>query len=118
MNKNERLKILRKYLNLTTRAFGKSIGLSGSVISNIENGRRNMTKRTLKDICREYNVNPQWLINGIEPMFFNIFEGMELCDEVEDLTKLYSKLSDNDKTLIKRLIHSLSEKIQVLNTDN
>lgn len=56
MNIHERLKYLRSQLNLTTRAFGESINMSGSAITNMEKGLRNVTNRTVYDICREYNI--------------------------------------------------------------
>ena len=58
MDIHERLQYLRKQLKLTTRAFGASINMSGGAITNMEKGQRNITDRTVKDICREYNVNP------------------------------------------------------------
>ena len=110
MDIHERLKILRNRLKLSTRAFGKSVGLSGSVISNMENKRRNITERTVKDICREFNVNPDWLNNGCEPMFIDIFEDLDLADDVKDLAEIYSNLSTEDKSLVKKLVLSLGEK--------
>ena len=62
MDIHERLQYLRKQLKLTTRAFGASINMSGGAITNMEKGQRNITDRTVKDICREYNVNPDCLI--------------------------------------------------------
>ena len=117
MDIHDRIKHLREYLKLSTRAFGKSLGLSGSIISNIENKRRNLTERTAKDICREYNINPEWLINGTEPMVLDVFEGLDLPDEVKDLAENYSLLSENDKTLVKNLINSLAEKVSNLESD-
>ena len=45
MNIHERLKHLREYLNLTTRAFGATINMSGGAITNMEKGTRNITER-------------------------------------------------------------------------
>lgn len=72
LNIHERLKLLREQLNLTTRAFAVSINMSGSAITNMEKGQRNITDRTIRDICREYSVRPDWLINGNEPMYEDI----------------------------------------------
>ena len=116
MDIHERLKILRSQLKLSTRAFGKFVGLSGSVISNMENKRRNITDRTVKDICREFNVNPDWLNNGNDPMFIDIFEGLDLVDDVKDLAKIYTNLTTDDKNLVKKLVLSLGEKIHPYNS--
>lgn len=110
----ERLKFLRNQLNLTTRAFGSAINMSGGAITNMEKGIRNITDRTIRDICREYNVNPEWLINGNEPMFENVTSELDIDDEVRQLTKQYSLLNNEDQELVKKLINSLAVKTESL----
>lgn len=112
MNIHERLKYLRTQLNLTTRAFGASINMSGGAITNMEKGQRNITDRTIRDICREYNINPDWLINGNEPMYDDVIDELDIDDEVKQLTKQYCLLNDTDRELVKNMINSLSEKIR------
>lgn len=111
MDIHERLKYLREHLRLTTRAFGASINMSGGAITNMEKGLRNITDRTIRDICREYNINSDWLINGNEPMFEDIVSDLDINDDVKYLAKQYSLLSDKDRELVKNMIDSLSEKI-------
>lgn len=110
----ERLKFLRNQLNLTTRAFGSAINMSGGAITNMEKGTRNITDRTIRDICREYNVNPEWLINGNEPMFEDVTSELDIDDEVKQLTKQYSLLNNEDQELVKKLINSLAIKTESL----
>lgn len=112
MDIHERLKYLREQLNLTTRAFGSAINMSGGAITNMEKGTRNVTKRTIRDLCREYNVNPEWLINGTEPIFEDITSELNIDDDVKQLAKQYSLLGDTDRELVKRIINSLAEKIE------
>lgn len=112
MDIRERLKFLRDQLNLTTRAFGSAIDMSGGAITNMEKGTRNITNRTIRDICREYNVNPEWLINGNEPIFEDVTRELDIDDEVRQLTKQYSLLNNEDQELVKKLINSLAEKMQ------
>lgn len=112
MDIRERLKFLRDQLNLTTRAFGSAINMSGGAITNMEKGTRNITDRTIRDICREYNVNPEWLINGNEPIFEDVTSELDIDDEVRQLTKQYSLLNNEDQELVKKLINSLAEKMQ------
>lgn len=119
MNIHERLKCLREQLKLTTRAFGASINMSGGAITNMEKGLRNITDRTIRDICREYNVNPDWLINGHEPMYEDIIRDLDINNEVKQLAKQYSLLNDKDRELVKNMVNSLYEKIeQSTKTDN
>lgn len=114
MSIHERLKYLREQLNLTTRVFGASINMSGGAITNMEKGMRNITDRTVRDICREYNINPDWLVNGNEPMCEDIVKDLDINEEVKQLSKQYSLLCDEDRELVKNIINSLSEKIKAL----
>lgn len=67
---NNRIKQLRKnFLKMTQKAFADELGLSENFIWQIEKGDRIPSDRTISDICRKFNVNPQWLRNGDEPMF-------------------------------------------------
>lgn len=112
MDIHERLKYLREQLNLTTRAFGAAINMSGGAITNMEKGARNITERTVRDICREYNVNPDWLVNGAEPMFEDMTSRLDVDDDVKQLARQYSLLSADDRELVKKIINSLAEKVR------
>jgi transcriptional regulator with XRE-family HTH domain len=110
---SDRLRIIRKHFELTTRAFGKSIKLTGAAITNMEKGRRNITERTIDDICREYRISQQWFLNGIGPMFVNILDGIKMSYEVRQITEKYAQLSEHDKILVHNLVDSLMEKNKV-----
>lgn len=110
MNIHERLKQLRDELNLTTRSFGAAINMSGGAITNMEKGTRNITERTIRDICREYNVSFDWFVHGIEPMFTDITADLDIDEEVKQLAQQYSLLNDSDRELVKRMIDSLAQK--------
>ena len=69
MDEKERLKELRKSLGLTLEKFGERIGLKKTVLSEYENGRKNMTPRTKLAICREFGVSEKWLETGEGEMF-------------------------------------------------
>lgn len=63
MTQGERVKVVRKENNLTLEAFGKRLGVTKVAISNIENNNRKLTDQMLISICREFNVNEDWLRN-------------------------------------------------------
>ena len=73
MELHERIKELRKnHLNLSQTAFGEKLGVSRSVINNIERNvlaRPDQKLSLLKLICSEFNVSEEWLLNGIGPMY-------------------------------------------------
>lgn len=66
---NERVKQLRKELNLSGEKFGARLGVKRSAISDIERGRNNITEQMILSICREFGVNEQWLRTGEGNMF-------------------------------------------------
>lgn len=61
---NMKIKELRESLNLSQEDFGKSIGLSKSGVSNIENGNRNVRDSYIELICAKYNISKDWLLYG------------------------------------------------------
>lgn len=69
MNEGERIKELRKKMGLSGEKFGERLGVSRAAISNLENGTRGVTEQMFTSICREYNVNEQWLRTGEGEMF-------------------------------------------------
>lgn len=91
---NERLKKLRKYLNLSQKLFAEKIGITDSGLSNLESGKRNLTEQTIISICREFNVNRAWLVEGVGDMFTNLPE--TILDELA----LQFDLTDEEKDLV------------------
>lgn len=65
----ERIRELRKHLNMTMDEFGARIGLTKSSISLIESGRNGARSQTIFAICREFGVNEHWLRTGEGEMF-------------------------------------------------
>lgn len=65
---NERIKKVRKALDLTQQEFADRIGMKRNSIALIEKGR-NTSDQTIFAICREFNVREEWLRNGIGEMF-------------------------------------------------
>lgn len=84
---NERIKLLRKTLGLSGEKFGNKLGLTRMTISNLEHNRYNLTEQTIKLICREYNVNEDWLRTGNGEMF-NTLDTISLDDLASDLEPL------------------------------
>lgn len=96
----DRLKKLRTNLNLSQDEFGEKLNLTRSSISNYEKGTRNISFRVIADICREFNVNENWLLNGIGNMF--IEKSTNLLDELADKYKL----DEIDKKIIDTYLNS------------
>lgn len=110
---NDRVKILRKELGLTLEKFGERIGVGKTAISKIENYDRNVTDQMKKSICREYDVNPDWLENGTGDMFIIPEDDTaalvsDLLEEPEDefyqmileVVRTYKQLSPDSRTVL------------------
>lgn len=117
---NERLKLLRKTLKLNQVDFGSRLSLTGSAISRYESGVNAMADNIVLLICREFNVNEDWLRNGNGEMF-----SRQSTDLIEQLTQQYSlglygqqllatylQLSDADKRAVERFISQLTANVQ------
>ena len=63
MTQGERVREIRKTLNLTLDKFGEKLGVGKAALSRIENGSNNVTDQMLKSICREFNVRVYGLEN-------------------------------------------------------
>ena len=74
----ERVKELRKVLGLSGEKFGEKIGLKRNSLSQIETGKNNLSEQNILAICREFNVNEEWLRTGTCEMF----KDMSLDEEI------------------------------------
>lgn len=115
----ERIKELRKKLNLTQTKFAERLGVKGNTISQYESGRNEPIDAVISLICREFNVNETWLRTGEGPMFAEITEDQELAqifsaiavsDDalIKRIIRAYWKLNDNEKESVRKLIDGFS----------
>ena len=100
----ERIKKLRTSdeLNLTLEKFGERVGVTKTAISKIEKNERNTTDQMFKSICREFNVNPEWLRNGTGDMFLESDEDGIIAGWVGKVLK------DKPKSFRKNVISVMS----------
>lgn len=66
---NDRIKELRKSLGLSGEKFGERVGVKRNTVSQWETGTNSVTDQMFKSICREFNVNEEWLRTGEGEMF-------------------------------------------------
>ncbi len=85
MTLGERVKEVRKAQDMTLEEFGKRLNVTKVTMSNIERGNRSLTERMLKDICREFNINEEWLRTGEGDMVQELSEEEEIATLVSDL---------------------------------
>lgn len=69
MNIGERIRKLRKTLDLTQQKFGERIGIKGNTVAQYELGRNEPVDAVFSLICREFDVREEWLRTGEGEMF-------------------------------------------------
>ena len=100
---HERIKELRKYLNLTQDEFGDRLGVVKSSISNIEKGRHGITDQMIKLMVKEFGVNEDWLRTGDGEMFPEFDRADAIAKLADDIM---TEVSDSFKS---RLITALAQ---------
>jgi transcriptional regulator with XRE-family HTH domain len=76
---NERLKRLRKTLDLTQQEFADRIGIKRNSFANYETGRNTPIDAIIISICKEFNVNEEWLRYGTGDMFLPVNRNAEIA---------------------------------------
>lgn len=109
----ERIRELRKnYLHMSQTDFGERLGVSRSVIKNIELNalaKPDQKLSLLKLICKEFSVSEEWLMNGIEPMFvepdtFNLHDFAKEHNITKLETEIVKTYLELDPSIRKMLI--------------
>lgn len=117
MTEGERLKEIRKRNGLTLEVFGARLGVGKQAISKLEKGENKITPQMKKLICREFNVNYDWLEYGTGEMFSNLPKTIlkDLCiaygcdADDERLIRAYLKCDPDVKAAIKQYIKIFNE---------
>ena len=81
----DRIKKLRKELDLTQQKFADAIGMKQNTIAQYEMGRTIPSDAIIFSICREFNVNEEWLRTGEGDMFLPANRDSEIASFVKSL---------------------------------
>lgn len=103
---NDRLKKLRKALDLTQQEFADRIGVKRNSLANYETGRNTPIDAIIVSICREFNVNEEWLRTGSGDMFLPV-------DRNEDLARLTKLLLNEESDSFKNRFVSMLANLTV-----
>lgn len=119
---NNRIKELRRELEMTQDDFAKKLGLARNSIANYEIGRRIPSNSVIKSICREFGVSEDWLRNGTEPKYILIEDeeaayvsdlleesDNDLFDLIKLIMKTYSESGEKEKIVLKTFAKNLKE---------
>ena len=94
----ERIKEIRKELDLNQTDFGAAIGLKQTAIGMYETNQRAVSERSIISICKEFNINEEWLREGTGKMFVE-----RSFFSLDDYAKA-KNLSELDKEVIKNFM--------------
>lgn len=119
MTNGEHVNEVRKSLGLTLEKFGEKLGVTKTTISRIEKGVNNLTDQMAISICREYNVNYDYLMYGEGEMFDDLPQTIvdELCAQYDlndfdkALVEMYVSLPAGSRERIKEYMKQLVKKV-------
>ena len=83
----DRFKELRKELNVTQQEFADKLKISRNFVAQIEIGSKVPSDRTIDDVCREFNVNEEWLRTGNGDMFIPGIKDKQISAMLADVMK-------------------------------
>ena len=109
MSQGERIREIRKTLGLTLEKFGARIGLKKNSLSQLENGKNSDTEQVIKALCREYNVNEEWLKNGTGEMF---------NEPSDDVAEIVSEFIENPESEFYKIVLALAQTYMELSPEN
>lgn len=116
---NERIRELRKSLNMNQTDFGSKIGIKQGSVAGYESGARMPLDSVILSICREFGVNEKWLRTGEGEMFIpaeyrlatyvsEIDSGDD--DFIKSFIEVYMELDEPSKQVLRDTAKKMAEK--------
>lgn len=102
---NLRLKEVRKDEGLSQEEFAKRLNISRGQVACYETGRRDLTNRTISDVCEKFDVNEEWLRFGTGDKYKPEPE----VDEIDVLMGMFNPENDEFKTKIIKAMLKLDD---------
>ena len=121
MTIGERIKKVRRSVDLTQQKFGERLGIKPNSVSLIESGDRNPSDQVILAICREFNIREEWLRNGGGNPFTQVtrderiaaWVGKTLSTESDTFQKRFismlSKLNESDWEVLERMVEEMKK---------
>ena len=102
-----RIKQVRKALNLNQAEFGERIGVKQSTVTAYECGNRTPLDAVIAMICKTFNVNETWLRTGEGEMFAPVNPENQL---MEWAGRVLADSSDSFRARFVRMMMGLTDK--------
>ena len=108
----ERFKAMRKTLGLTQEELASKLGMHFTTISKIERGINKPTGPMVYLLRELYNVNPEWIFEGKEPMILTKVIKVErkhysLQDICGAMAKAFETLTEEQKDAVLQCVDNL-----------
>ncbi len=128
----DRIRELRKSIGLTLEEFGTKIGIKKNSLSQIENGKNNITEQLIISICNvDWNgkkVNETWLRNGTGMMFIEQTRGEQLSAFFENIkvddnrfkkkfVSILAEMTEDEWKMIEKIVVRLSNEVYLDTTE-
>lgn len=119
---NERLKQLRRELNLTQQAFADKIGVKRNTVATYEVGKSNPSDAAVSLICKTFNVNEQWLRDGSGEMFVELTRDEQIASFIGSIQSvesdsfkkrfisMLSALDESEWQVLEKIVNGLAER--------
>ncbi len=122
MSIGNRLKHIRKALQMNQTSFGARINLSQTTIGQYEKETRPITERVISQLVAEYNINEEYLRHGTGEMFVShrtdfvteLAAKLQLTSREQQLLLAYSTFPVDKRESFLDFIQNLWGKIQEL----
>lgn len=111
----ERIAFLIEKLGITKTAFAQKLNITQPYVSKLlKTG--NPSDRLIEDICEKFEVNEDWLRNGIEPMYiqpetFSLDEFAALHDATELEKQIIRTYFEIDPVIRKQILNHFKENL-------
>ena len=119
----ERISLIIKENQITKTAFAERLNVSPAFVSQMCSGVKQPSDRTIADICRQFDVNEDWLRTGEGEMFIQKTRDEELAaffgdllsgesDFKRRLMSVMSRLGEDEWAMLEQMANKLVEEMQ------
>lgn len=99
----DRIKKIRKDAGLTQEKFAERLGIKRNTVATYETGKSEPMDNIIVSICREFNINEDWIRHGIGEMKKSLTKNQEMGAFANEVMKL------PDEAFKKRFVDALKK---------
>ena len=100
----KRVRKIRLQKGISQEQFGELIGIKKAAVSKIENGDNSLSRSNPISICKQFNINEEWLLYGKGEMFIPTSRENEIRAFFENAMSSDTDLAKIQRKFINTLI--------------